>query len=212
MSVICPTVTPTTTSIEEYRAQLNKVASFASRIQIDLMDGIFAKPQSLSIADIWWPESTVVDVHLMYQNPIDYMETIVSLGPNMIIVHAEATGPLDKFFDYIHTSGIRTGLALLQETSVESVKDLLKKVDHMLIFSGALGSFGGTADFSLLRKVGEARAINPGIEIGWDGGANAETVKTLVEGGIDVVNVGGAIQNAMYPHDVFRNLTRRLTS
>lgn len=210
MSVICPTVTPTTTSINEYRTQLNKVAAFANRVQIDLMDGDFASPKTLDVSDIWWPESTVADVHLMYRNPIDYMETIVSLGPNMIIVHAEANGQIDKFFDYMHENGIRCGIALLQETTVESAKELIKKADHMLIFSGNLGSFGGTADFSLLKKTTEARAINSEIEIGWDGGANAETVKTLAQGGVNVINVGGAIQNALYPYDVYKNLTRRL--
>lgn len=212
MSVICPTVTPTSASVDEYRAQLNKVAAFAGRIQIDLMDGDFAKPQTIGLSDVWWPESTVADIHLMYKKPVDYMEAIVTLGPNMIIVHAEAEGPIDKFFDYMHDNGIRCGLALLQETAVESVASLLKKADHMLIFSGNLGSFGGTADFALLKKASEARAVNNSLEIGWDGGANAETVQTLAQGGVDVINVGGAIQNAMYPYDVYKNLTRRLVS
>lgn len=210
MSIICPTVTPTTTSIEEYRAQLNKVAAFATRIQIDLMDGDFAQPQSLDLSDVWWPESTMADIHLMYRNPVDYMETIVSLGPNMIIIHAEAAGPLEKFMDYIHESGIKVGIALLQPTTVESAKQLLKKADHMLVFSGNLGSFGGTADLSLLQKIQEAKAINPELEIGWDGGANPDTVQALATGGVDVINVGGAIQNAMYPFEVYKNLTRRI--
>ncbi len=210
MSVICPTVTPTTQSVEEYRAQLNKVAAFAPRIQIDLMDGDFASPECINVADIWWPESVTADVHLMYRKPVDYMETIVSLGPNMIIVHAEAEGQLDKFFDYMRENGIRTGLAILQETSVNSVAELIKKVDHLLIFSGNLGKLGGTADLKLLEKIHEAKSINPRVEIGWDGGANGENVRVLSDGGVDVINVGGAIQNALYPYDVYRNLKRRL--
>jgi len=208
MSIICPSVTPTTTSVDEYRQMLEKVTAFAPRVQIDLMDGEFASPQTISVADIWWPESVSADIHLMYEHPVDFMEPILSLRPNLVIIHAEAEGELEQFMQHLRSNGIKTGVALLQETSVASVAELLKLADHALIFSGTLGSYGGTADLALLSKVEEIRALHPDIEIGWDGGANMETVETLARGGVDVINVGGAIQRATNPQDVFESLNR----
>ncbi len=210
MSIICPSVTPTTSSIDEYRQMLEKVTAFAPRVQIDLMDSEFASPKTISVADIWWPENVIADIHLMYRHPVDFMETIVNLGPNLVIIHAEAEGELARFMEFLRSNGIKTGVALLQQTSVASASELLKLADHALIFSGALGSYGGIADLDLLSKIPEIRTLNSTIEIGWDGGANMETVEALAHGGVDVINVGGAIQKALYPQDVYANLVRRV--
>lgn len=210
MAHISPCVTPATNHVEDYQVQLTRVTGFASRLHIDLMDGVFASPQTLEVTDVSWPEHIQVDIHLMYSDPIQYMETIQSLGPNLVIVHAEAQGHVDQFMKHMQHCGIRAGVALLQETSVESVRYLVEIADHVLIFSGNLGRFGGTADMDLLAKVSQIRHIKPTIEIGWDGGANPDNVLQIAQAGVDVINVGGAIQKALYPEDVYRGLIHRL--
>ena len=112
--------------------------------------------------------------------------------------------------EFLREQHIRTGVALLQDTAVEGVIDLIQRSDHVLIFSGSLGSFGGQVDLSLLAKVPQIRNIDPDIEIGWDGGINVDTARKLADGGIDVLNVGGAIQKAMHPENAYRDLLRRL--
>lgn len=197
MSVICPTITPLTDDPHEFREQIERIAPFASRVQIDLMDGEFAPTRSISLAQVWWPETfEMVDIHLMFKRPLEHIETIVSLHPDLIIIHAEAEGDLKAFIDHMHTCGIKVGIALLQGTSVSSAAELLAKADHALIFSGHLGYFGGEVDVAQLDKVAEIKSYNPDIEIGWDGGANESNVRQLADGGIDVINVGGAIQRA----------------
>ena len=117
MSIISPSVTPTSDSVEEYRQQLDRVSSFAHRIQIDLMDGKFAKPKVIDVADIWWPHDIEADIHLMYQQPADYIETLIALRPSLVIIHAEADGDLQVMMSRLQEVGIRVGVALLQETS-----------------------------------------------------------------------------------------------
>jgi len=207
MSVICPTVTPTTTDPHEYREQLERVEHISSRLQLDFMDGDFASPRILGLAQAWWPEGKTIDVHLMYRRPLEYIETLVSLHPSLVIVHAEAEGDLAGMMTHLQGLGIKAGLALLQDTSVESVKDLIEIADHVLIFAGSLGTFGGHADLSQLEKVTAIRAIKPGIEIGWDGGANESNVAQLAEGGIDVINAGSAIQKAENPIEAYQYLS-----
>lgn len=208
MSIVCPSVTPTTTSREEFAVMLDRVASFASRVQIDLMDGRFAAPETISVRDIWWPEGVSADIHLMYQQPFEYLDSLIALSPHLVIIHAEAEGDVEHLISTLHEHHIKVGVALLQDTTVESARQLIELVDHVLIFSGTLGSYGGTADFKLLEKVAQIRALRPEVELGWDGGANQATVPELSKGGIDVINVGGAIQRAKEPEKVFRELQK----
>ena len=204
MSEICPTVTEYDAA--GYAAQVELLASFASRVQIDLTDGIFAKPKTVSLNQVYWPSEWTVDLHLMFVSPAQWTEMIVSLKPSLVIIHAEAEGDLSAFIAHIQKFGIRVGVALLPDTSVEKVEELLSAVDHCLIFGGSLGSQGGTADLSQLSKVAEIRAINSNIEIGWDGGANAENVAEIASAGVDVINVGSAIKNAKNPAEIFQKL------
>lgn len=204
MSLICPTVLAS--EPHAYREQLERVAPIASRLQIDFMDGEFAPSRSISLAQAWWPDTTVADIHLMYQRPLEHIETLVSLHPSMVIIHAEADGDLAGMMEHLQGLGIKAGVALLQDTSVESVKNLIEIADHVLVFAGKLGSFGGEADLVLLAKVDEIHAIKPGVEIGWDGGANETNVAQLSTGGIDVINVGGAIQRAVDPIEAYQHL------
>ena len=178
------------------------------RVQIDLTDGEFAKPKTINLNQIYWPMEWAVDLHLMFAEPTKWTEMIVSLNPRLVIIHAEAGGDLFGFIEHLHKFGIKVGVALLPETTVESVKELIKIADHILIFGGNLGSQGGTADLSQLEKVKQIRAVNPNIEIGWDGGANLENVAQIAKAGVDIINVGSAIQNAKNPAETFEQLSK----
>jgi ribulose-phosphate 3-epimerase len=206
MSVVCPTVTAST--VDEFQEQI-AVASFAEYIHIDLADGQYAKA-SIDIKDIWLPEGKLIDIHLMYEKPFEVLPTLIALQPSLVIVHAEAQGDLKAFSDHLKEHGIRFGVGLVQELKVDDFSALIKLADHALIFSGNLGSFGGKADIKLLQKVSQLKALNPQIEIGWDGGINLENISALARGGVDVLNVGGAIQKAPYPENAYRQLVRRV--
>jgi ribulose-phosphate 3-epimerase len=207
-SIICPTVLAE--DPHQFRTQIENIADFATRIQIDLMDGEFAPSKSINLAQVWWPDSITVDIHLMYKRPLEHTETLVALGPNMVIIHAEAEGDKKGMMQHLQKLGIKAGVCLLKDTTVDSAKDLIEIADHVLLFSGDLGHFGGHADMNVLKKVLKVRTINPNIEIGWDGGANEENARQLAEGGINVINVGGAIQRASNPKDAYAKLVSKL--
>lgn len=209
MSQICPTVLASDTSA--FTTQIELAASLSNRLQIDLMDGDFAEPQSVSLAQVWWPEAVQADIHLMYRRPAEQLESLVSLQPGLVILHAEADGNLAGVIAHLKKFDIKTGLALLASTEPSAVADLLQLVDHVLIFSGDLGKFGGQADLDLLTKIDQIRAIKPGVEIGWDGGANAANVKQLAAAGVDVINVGSAIQRTDNPKAAYANMVSEIS-
>lgn len=204
MSVICPTVLAD--NAHTYREQMERIAPFADRVQIDLADGVFASRRSIDLDQVWWPEHVQADIHLMFKTPVQHIDQLIKLRPNMVIVHAESDG---NFFDItkpLKLSGIKVGVALLKPTLVNTIAEVLDQIDHTLIFSGDLGHFGGVADLGLLQKVRQIKSIAPGTEIGWDGGVNADNAKDLLAGGVDVLNVGGYIQQSADPQAAYAKL------
>lgn len=208
MSVICPTILAS--SEAEYASQMSKIASLGSRIQIDLMDGEFASPRSVELEKVWWPPHLLADIHLMYQRPMEYLNKLKHLKPHMVIIHFEADIDHMHFAAELHKENIKAGLAILPDTQIKNVENLLTGFDHLLIFSGDLGRFGGQADLHLLPKAREAKQNHPDLEVGWDGGVNDRNAKQLADGGVDILNVGGFIQSSEKPSRTFDALINSL--
>ncbi len=207
MPIICPTITAETP--EQYATQLKKVAGFAQRIQIDLTDGQFAEHKTVEPAEVWWPAGVAADIHLMYIDPLSAVERLVEHSPNLIIVHAEADTDFKKITKLCHQAEVGLGIALLPDTSAEEARPLIEPAEHVLIFSGNLGYQGGSrADLELIKKIEFIKSRRPEIEIGWDGGINDQNVSILSAGGVDVLNVGGFIQNSPDPERTFKALQR----
>lgn len=206
--IVAPSITAETPS--DYTRQLEIVTDFAKRVHIDLADGDFAPRKLISIAQCWWPDGLIADMHLMYRRPWQHWETIIARKPHLVIVHSEAV--LEDFLDKVqklHEFGIKIGLALLKETDVDRVpEEYVQAVDHVLIFSGDLGYYGGQADMTCLQKVPKLQRINSGLEIGWDGGVSPANAKTLADAGISVLVSGGYIQHADNPQVAYEALVK----
>ena len=206
---ICPCITAVTQ--EQFNKQIEKVADFAIRIHIDTADGILAPNKLVEIQNIWWPGGVRSDLHIMYQEPFVYTNVVIDLAPQLVIVHAEAKGDFVSFANQMHAHGIEVGVALMPNIPAHSIEPAIDLIDHVLIFSGKLGFFGGTANLGLLQKVAQLRSMKPQLEIGWDGGINADNIIKLRDGGVDVLNVGGYIQQSDQPMRTYNELTRLIT-
>lgn len=186
---ICPTVTTDDPAV--YKLQIEQSLTYAHRLHIDLSDGIFTRNKLMEIEDVWWPGAVRADLHVMYQKPFNHTAALIALQPQLIIIHAEAEGDFVQFAELAHAHSVEVGVALLPETDVDVITPALAFIDHVLIFSGKLGHFGGHADLGLLEKARQLRAIKPTLELGWDGGVNDHNALALAKGGIDVLNAGG---------------------
>jgi ribulose-phosphate 3-epimerase len=204
MAIICPTITAY--EPHGYRAQMEQIESFAERIHIDLMDGEFTSTKSPGLDQVWWPEHLKADIHLMYKHPMEEIDKLIQLKPNLVVVHYEADVNHQEFTERLHEVGIKTGLALLQNTPVEEAADCFKYYDHVLVFSGNLGEHGGEADLRLLDKVKRIHGDYSDKEISWDGGISDKNAKALAETGVDVLNTGGFIQKASNPERRYKQL------
>jgi ribulose-phosphate 3-epimerase len=207
-SIIAPCITVET--LEQYQAAVEKLKPFAQRVQIDISDGEFAPVLLLGIDQMQWPPEWIIDIHAMVMRPMEYVDKLIALKPHLIIFHAETGIDLVPIMEKIKNAGIKAGVALLRPTVPATVVDEIKAADHVLVFSGDLGHYGGTASMMQLEKVRLIKNINPNVEVGWDGGVNVDNAFTLARGGVDVLNVGGAINNVDNPASAYDKLMQEI--
>lgn len=208
-SVIAPAILAE--NAQQYKEQVDRITGFAERVHIDLTDGEFAPTFTVSVPELWAPEGWTIDIHAMVNKLDEYVPKLIALRPHLIIIHAEAEGDVLGALKEIKRSGIMAGLALLKPTVPRTVEELIKEAEHVLIFSGELGKFGGTASLMQLEKIRLVKLINPNVEIGWDGGVMVDNAYSLVQGGVNVLNVGGTIQKATDPPAMFAKLQQEVS-
>jgi ribulose-phosphate 3-epimerase len=208
MTQIVPTITAE--NAHNYRDEIERVAGFAKRIHIDLADGIFAPSRLVNPIQVWWPEDLKADIHMMYQSPAEHIQTLISLNPSLVVLHAESEGDVLSLMTQLKSFGISAGLALLEKSQPQDFASEIAEADHVLIFGGSLGFHGGQAQLEHLSKISEVKLLNPKAEISWDGGINDANAQEIVEAGVDVLNVGGFIQKSDTPHDAYDILVGKL--
>jgi ribulose-phosphate 3-epimerase len=207
-SVIAPAVLAETP--DDYKEQMEKIHEFTERVHIDIADGEFAPTFTINEAQAWWPQGWMVDIHAMVARPSEHLETLIGLKPNLIIFHAEVKEDLLPIMQHIKKFGIKAGVGLLRTTVPSTVSGLIAEADHVMIFSGDLGKYGGTANMMQLEKVRLIRALRTDVEIGWDGGVTVENAYSLAQGGINVLNVGKTIASSDDPKTVYATLVNEV--
>lgn len=204
ISIVAPSILSKTPT--EYKETVQKYSLFAKRVHIDISDGTLTPETTISETACWWPKGWHADIHMMTANPSAHIDNLIKLHPDLVIFHAEARDNLLPIFDVLKQNGIKVGVAIIKNVYPPSIKAILEAADHAMIFSGDLGKYGGVADYLLLEKVPLIEEIKHGIEIGWDGGANMDTIRTIVHGGVTVINAGSAIANAPDPQKAYEAL------
>lgn len=207
-ALIAPTVLCETDV--DYKATIERLHPFAKRVHIDLTDGEFAPVFTVGVDKLWWPQEWQVDIHAMVARPSEYVNQLIQLKPYSIIFHAEASEDLVPILQKVRAAGIHAGVALLKKTVPSSVQSYIAVADHVLVFSGDLGHYGGTADLMQLEKVRLIRGIRGDLEIGWDGGAAIDNVFSLAQGGVAVINAGGAINKAADPKAAYDQMVAEI--
>ncbi len=208
MSEIVPTITVETA--EECKESIERLQPFARRVHVDISDGEFAPNFLLGENQLYWPDEWQVDIHAMVARPSEHLAALIALKPSLIIIHAEIQEDRAALINQIKAAGIKAGIALLRTTVPSTLADIIRLADHVMIFSGELGKYGGTASLMQLEKVRLVKAINPAAEIGWDGGITIENAYTLAQGNVTVLNTGSAISKAEDPSAVFALLTKEI--
>ena len=206
MAIVVPTILAATP--DEYAAALARTEEFSRRIHVDVTDGKFTDGRTINLAQVYVAGETELDLHLMLEDPSSSVETALSLKPKLVIFHYESKADLEGCITQVKDLGIKAGLAILPDTTAEEAAELIKIVDHVLVFTGHLGHNAGEMQEELLDKVGQAKQIKSELEVSVDGGVNAETVSQAVEAGADVLYVGSFIKDAVNPAAAYAEISR----
>ncbi|MDT8718706.1 ribulose-phosphate 3-epimerase [Clostridium sp. 19966] len=172
----------------------------ADLIHIDVMDGNFVPNITLGppIIKALRPYTKLpFDVHLMIENPSNYIKDFVEAGSDIITVHYESDRHMDRLVDYIKGFNVKAGIALNPSTPVSFIKHLLHKIDLVLIMSVNPG-FGGQSFIPYsLDKIKELTRLkqenNYRYEINVDGGISADNCKEAAAAGANILVSGSGI-------------------
>ena len=171
----------------------------ADLLHCDIMDGHFVPNLSFGtpIVEALGQVATVpLDVHLMLDNPGEYIERFAEAGASIVGFHVEATRDPATLISRIHDCGKRASLTLNPGTPAGAVADYLSVVDQVLVMSVHPG-FGGQAFIpEALEKVRWIRERAPALDVEIDGGISPETAPRAAAAGANVLVAGTAIFGA----------------
>lgn len=175
----------------------------ADYIHIDVMDGHFVPNITMGPATVAAIKSVTelpLDVHLMIENPADYIEAFAAAGADYITVHAEADPHLHRTLQEIKKQNIKAGVVLNPATPASVIEPVLGEIDMVLLMTVNPGFGGQKFIESVIPKITEVKRMadqsGRTIEIEVDGGINEETAKSCRDAGADVFVAGSYIFNA----------------
>ena len=175
-------------------------AAGADWIHADVMDGHFVPNITfgpLIVEAVRRVTALPIDVHLMIENPNDYIPAFAKAGADYISVQIESCVHLNRSIHLIRECGAKPGVVLNPSTPLHSVDWILEYVDYVLVMSVNPG-FGGQAfipssldKIKELRRMIQNRKLSTLIEI--DGGVNENTITDIANAGVDIFVAGSAI-------------------
>lgn len=175
----------------------------ADLFHIDIMDGHFVPNMSFSpsvVAGMKKVTNKPLDVHMMLDNPDEYIKPVVEAGADTVLIHAESTPHIYRSIELIKSLGAKAGVVINPGTSVEAVKNLFPIIDQILVMTVNPG-FGGQkfipGMINKIQRLDQLRQTTSDdnflIEV--DGGINDTTIKQCSEAGTDIFVAGSYLFN-----------------
>lgn len=178
-------------------------------LHFDVMDGHFVPnltfgPHILKAMKQEFPQ-IVYDVHLMLDNPAEFVDPFIDAGADILTVHAEADGFV-RALDRIRERGVQAGASVRPATPVECLRDALSRLDRVLLMTVEPGFGGQKLIPEVLDKAAQLRALGFAGEIEADGGITESNAALLKEAGIGVLVMGTGFFHAKDPAEVVRRV------
>lgn len=188
-------------------------------IHLDVMDGRFVPNISFGMpicAAIRRVTRLPIDVHLMIEEPENYVDAFVKAGADRITVHVEASRHLHRTLMRIAELGAMPGVSLVPSTPVASIAEVIPFCGQILVMLVNPGFGGQSLIPEMLDKVQRTRQLidlkRPDCLLEVDGGVKAENIAQVIEAGADTIVAGSAIFNDAEPVDASVAALRQATN
>lgn len=175
-------------------------AAGADWIHVDVMDGHFVPNITIGplvVEAVRRVTQLPLDVHLMIEDPDQYLEAFAGAGSTYLTVHPEACYHVHRTIQAIKDLGVKAGVSLNPATPLSALEWVLADVDLVLVMSVNPGFGGQTFISSAIPKIRDLKSMvrskNPDVVIAVDGGVNQETIRSVSEAGADAFVAGSAI-------------------
>ena len=191
--------------------EINRVNnSNSDLIHIDIMDGKFVPNNTLEKFDmnkISKYSYKNFDVHLMVENPIDYITSFITPLTDYISIHLESKG-IDQSLKSIKENGIKCGLAINPDTKIQKLYPFLEIIDMVIIMSVFPGKGGQKFIENTYDKVETLRNHDKNIDISVDGGVGSSNSKTLISKGASTLVSGSYLMKSDNINDSIKNMLK----
>jgi ribulose-phosphate 3-epimerase len=177
----------------------------ADYLHVDVMDGLFVPNISIGlpvVQSIRRVTDLPLDVHLMIDRPVRYVERFCQAGADIVTVHVEADSAenTDRALDIISAQGKRAGVVLKPGTPAEAALPFLDKCSMVLVMTVEPGFGGQKFMEDMMPKLRQLRAWIDGrgldCELEVDGGVDPVTCHTVIANGANVLVAGSAVYKA----------------
>ena len=172
----------------------------ADYIHIDVMDGHYVPNITIGpavVKDLRKTSALIFDVHLMIENPDNFIEDFYKAGADIITVHQEATKHLHRTIQKIKSYGLKAGVSLNPATPIAVLNEIIRDVDMVLLMSVNPGFGGQSLIENVKYKFYDLQQLlnkfNLDIDIEIDGGVNSSNLKEVLSWGANVIVAGSAI-------------------
>jgi len=194
--------------------EIQRVRS-ADWLHVDVMDGMFVSNITIGVPVVKSLRKTTdmfLDVHLMIEKPVRYIDAFADAGADLLSVHLESDMPpgIKAALEAMDRKGVKKGIVLRPITSAEAVLPYIRDVDLILCMTVEPGFGGQKFMEDQLPKIAAVRKYiqqyNPACHLEVDGGIDPNTCHLVREAGADVLVAGSAIYGAKDPEAVIRAL------
>ena len=174
----------------------------ADYVHFDVMDGQFVPNISIGIPvlkSLRKVTDMFIDVHLMIDRPLRYVEQFCAAGADLVNFHVEADSEENIKAAIMKAKGLgkKTGVTLKPKTPAQAVLPYLEMVDLVLVMTVEPGFGGQSFMHDQLPKIAGLRKMldeaAPQCELEVDGGVDAVTAKLVKEAGANVLVAGSAV-------------------
>ena len=172
----------------------------ADRIHVDVMDGHFVPNIAIGapiVQSLRRVTSLPMEMHFMISDPDFFLEEFAQAGSDSFLVHWEGNNNLHRTVQRIHALGKRAGVAINPATPAAVLEEILPDVDQVLVMTVNPG-FGHQhfirSTLTKIQRVSQMmERMNPGCELGVDGGIDEATARMVVAAGANVLVAGSSV-------------------